>query len=141
MTLTGSVSSEIKHFVCGHQLVVAEASGLLPQGVVTACRGWELYQPSPGATFLKGDFPAEWLPRWHQWSRTQETPEMPVRSLGQQNPLWIRQWPPSAVFLPGKSHGQRILAGYSPWGRKESDMTEHSTHTPPLGMLFSLKKA
>ena len=28
------------------------------------------------------------------------------------------------VFLPRKSHGQRILAGYSPWGRKESDMTK-----------------
>ena len=27
------------------------------------------------------------------------------------------------VFLPGESHGQRSLAGYSPWGRKESDMT------------------
>ena len=28
------------------------------------------------------------------------------------------------VFLPGKSHGQRSLEGYSPWGPKESDMTE-----------------
>ena len=28
------------------------------------------------------------------------------------------------VFLPGKFHGQRSLAGYSPWGRKESDTTE-----------------
>ena len=28
------------------------------------------------------------------------------------------------VFLPGKSHGQRSLVGYSPWGPKESDMTE-----------------
>ena len=28
------------------------------------------------------------------------------------------------VFLPGESHGQRSLAGYSPWGRKELDMTE-----------------
>ena len=28
------------------------------------------------------------------------------------------------VFLPGKFHGQRSLAGYSPWGPKESDMTE-----------------
>ena len=28
------------------------------------------------------------------------------------------------VLLPGKSHGQRNLVGYSPWGRKESDMTE-----------------
>ena len=30
------------------------------------------------------------------------------------------------VFLPGKSHGQRSLAGYSPWDCKESDMTEHA---------------
>ena len=28
------------------------------------------------------------------------------------------------VFLPGESHGQRRLAGYSPWGHKELDMTE-----------------
>ena len=28
------------------------------------------------------------------------------------------------VFLPGKFHGQRSLVGYSPWGHKESDMTE-----------------
>ena len=31
---------------------------------------------------------------------------------------------PTPVFLPGKSHGQRNLVGYSPWGRKESDTTE-----------------
>ena len=31
------------------------------------------------------------------------------------------------VFLPGKFHGQRSLAGYSPWGHKESDMTEYLT--------------
>ena len=37
---------------------------------------------------------------------------------------WKRKWQPTPVFLPGKSHGQRSLAGYSPWGRKESDMTE-----------------
>ena len=43
---------------------------------------------------------------------------------------WRRKWQPSPVFLPGKSHGQRSLVGYSPWGRKESDMTECScTHT------------
>ena len=35
-----------------------------------------------------------------------------------------RQWYPTPVILPGKSHGRRSLAGYSPWGRKESDMTE-----------------
>ena len=38
--------------------------------------------------------------------------------------LWRRKWQPTAVFLPGKSHGWRSLAGYSPWGRKEWDTTE-----------------
>ena len=32
--------------------------------------------------------------------------------------------PPTPVFLPGEFHGQRSLAGYSPWGCKESDRTE-----------------
>ena len=36
-----------------------------------------------------------------------------------------RQWHPTPVLLPGKSHGQRSLVGYSPWGCKELDMTEH----------------
>ena len=36
--------------------------------------------------------------------------------------LWRREWQPSAVFLPGKSHGQRNLVGYSLWGRKETAM-------------------
>ena len=35
-----------------------------------------------------------------------------------------RQWHPTPVLLPGKSHGQRSLVGCRPWGRKESDMTE-----------------
>ena len=34
---------------------------------------------------------------------------------------WRRKWQPTPVFLPGKSHGQRSLAGCSPWGCKESD--------------------
>ena len=37
---------------------------------------------------------------------------------------WSTRWQPIPVFLPGKFHGQRILVGYSPWGCKESDMTE-----------------
>ena len=36
---------------------------------------------------------------------------------------WRRKWQPTAGVLPGKSHGQKSLAGYSPWGHKESDMT------------------
>ena len=41
---------------------------------------------------------------------------------------WSRNWQLTPVFLPGKFHGQRKLAGYSPWGCKESDMIEHA-HT------------
>ena len=37
---------------------------------------------------------------------------------------WRRKWQSTQVLLPGKSHGQRSLVGYSPWGRKESDTTE-----------------
>ena len=43
---------------------------------------------------------------------------------------WVRkipckkEWQPIPVFLPGESHGQRSLAGYSPWAHKESDTTE-----------------
>ena len=39
-------------------------------------------------------------------------------------PLWRRQWHPTPVLLPGKSHGRRSLVGYSPWGRWELDPTE-----------------
>ena len=42
---------------------------------------------------------------------------------------WRRAWQPTPVLLPGESHGQRRLAGYSPWGHKESDTTRLLTHT------------
>ena len=42
---------------------------------------------------------------------------------------WRRKWQPTPVFLPGKCHGERSLAGYSPWGHKESDTTKQlNTH-------------
>ena len=42
---------------------------------------------------------------------------------------WRMKWHPTPIFLPGKSHRQRCLVGYSPWGRKELDMNEQlSTH-------------
>ena len=53
-----------------------------------------------------------------------------VQSLRWEDP-WRREWQPTTVewqptpaLLPGEFHGQRSLAGYSPWGRKESDTTE-----------------
>ena len=38
---------------------------------------------------------------------------------------WRRKWQPTPA-LPGKSHGQRSLVGYSPWSSKELDTTEHA---------------
>ena len=38
--------------------------------------------------------------------------------------FWKRQWQPTPVLLPGKSHRRRSLVGCSPWGRWESDTTE-----------------
>ena len=55
-------------------------------------------------------------------------PAMPETGVGKVP--WRRRWQPPPVFSPGKSHGQRSRVGYSPRGRKESDMTErlHFTH-------------
>ena len=58
---------------------------------------------------------------------------------------WISQrraWQPTPVFLAGESHGQRSLAGYSPWGHKESGTTEQLTlsqsHAPQTALdIFS----
>ena len=53
----------------------------------------------------------------------QKTQEKRVRSLGQED-LLEKEMEPTPVLLPGKSHGQRRLMGYTTWGCKESDMTE-----------------
>ena len=49
---------------------------------------------------------------------------------------WRRKWQPTPVFLPGKSHGWRSLAGYGPWGHKESDTTER-VHFHPFRKLMA----
>ena len=48
---------------------------------------------------------------------------------------WRRKWQPIPVFSPGESHGQRSLEGYSPQGRKESNMTER-LHFTSLQAFF-----
>ena len=53
--------------------------------------------------------------------------ETQVRCLGREGP-WRREWQPTPVFLPAESLGLRSLVGYSPWGHKESDMTEVAEH-------------
>ena len=61
--------------------------------------------------------------------------ETQVQSLGWEKIPWRREWQPTPVFLPGESHRQRSMTGYSPWGRKESDTTERLT----LTLLWSSK--
>ena len=56
-----------------------------------------------------------------------------VQSLGWEDHL-RRKRQPTPVFLPGKPHGQRSLAGCSSWGHKELDTTEHAhTHACETG--------
>ena len=50
--------------------------------------------------------------------------ETQVQALDQEDSL-EEEMTTTPVFLPGKFHGQKSLAGYSPWGHKELDMTKH----------------
>ena len=50
--------------------------------------------------------------------------------------LWSRKWQLTPVFLPGKFHGQRSLAGYSPWGHKELAMTVELTQLVDFSFTF-----
>ena len=60
---------------------------------------------------------------------------------------WRRAGQPTPVFLPGESYGQRSLAGYSPWGHREPDMTEvteqiswYSGDEHEFFVMFSIEK-
>ena len=55
------------------------------------------------------------------WSEVPKTSELRDEEWGLKR---RRQWHPTPLLLPGKSHGWRSLVGCSPWGREESDMTE-----------------
>ena len=65
--------------------------------------------------------------------------EIWVQYLGQEDPL-EKGMLPTPVFMPGESHGQRSLAGYRPWGCKESDITEQLTLSLFFVALFQWVK-
>ena len=69
-------------------------------------------------------FVIAFLPWWVRWWRICLQCGRPGFNPWVGKISWRRKWQPTPVFLPGKSHGCRNLVGYSPWGRKESDMTE-----------------
>ena len=64
--------------------------------------------------------------------------EIQVQFLGQEDP-WSKKQQPAPIVLCEKFHGQRSLAGYSPWGHKEPDKTEQLTppHTHILCLSLS----
>ena len=70
-----------------------------------------------------------WLPRWHSGKESacqcRRCKRLGFNPWGGKIP-WSRKWQPTPVFLPRKFQGQNILAGYRPWGHKESDPTEHT---------------
>ena len=75
--------------------------------------------------------------QWRRWKRYWCNPWVG------KSPWW-RKWQPMPIFLPGESHGQGSLTGYSPWRLEESDMTEvtehtHKAHTiPPFSSVYIL---
>ena len=87
---------------------------------------WEIYIFVSPRDYLSGCL-LQWNNQvktsWYKWSFI-------VLNISVKNKInyiyicWRRKWHPTPVFLPGKSHGQRSLVGYSPWGCKESDTTE-----------------
>ena len=95
-------------------------------GTERSNRGHQTGWLSKSAAF--NTFALAGLPRWHSG----EEPTFQCRrprsgSLGQEDPVEESMATPSG-FLPGDSHGQRSLAGYSPWSLKESDTTEVTQH-------------
>ena len=72
----------------------------------------------------------------HVFLKEQETISLKYNHFG--NIPCRREWQPTAVFLPGEFHGQKSLAGYSPWGRRESDTTERLTLSLSAGSSLLL---
>ena len=90
----------------------------------------------PGHLFFSllkspGDYWASQVAQWVKNSPANAGNMGPIQSLGQEDPL-EKEMATHSSILAGKFHGQRSLVGYSPWGRKESDMTEHSKQTMVL---------
>ena len=97
-----------------------------------------------------GRSPGEWIgyPLQYSWAslvaQTVKTLhamwETRFQSLVWEDPWW-RAWQPTPIFLPGESHGQRSLTGYSPWGCKESDTTEQLITEQCLSLFWDIGKS
>ena len=66
------------------------------------------------------------LPKWLRGKESASQCRRPGLDLWVGTISWRRKWQHTPVFLPEESHGQRSQAGYTPWGHKKSDTTEHA---------------
>ena len=82
------------------------------------------YEPAPVYEHLDCFQVPKGLPWRFRWRRIRLWRRRPELDPWVETIPWRREWQPTPVFLPGKSHGQKSLVGSSPWGHKESDMTE-----------------
>ena len=80
-------------------------------------------------TFVKNWQDKELLVRSSTWWRSKQGLFVQIYW-----PRWRRKWHPTPVFMPGESHGQKCLTGYSPWGlRLRYDWNESArTHWPQI---------
>ena len=91
-----------------------------PPFSTSAVRGWGKPEPHLSTHSMQRDFPGV------------SDSEGSACNVGDLDSIWVgkiwkREWLPTPVFLPGDFHEPRSLAGYSPWGHKESDTTERLT--------------
>ena len=88
---------------------------------------WDTYIKHLASFFLSCVFQQQkGLPRWHSGKEsTYQCRRRGFEPWVRKIP-WRRKWQPTPVFLSGKFHGQKSLAGYSQWSRKELDTTEHA---------------
>ena len=71
------------------------------------------------------------LPWWLSDKESTSQCRRPRFNPGIEKIPWRRKWQPTPVFLPGKSHGQRSLVGYSPWGCEELNVTKRRNNKGP----------
>ena len=80
------------------------------------------------------------LPWWLRWWSICLQCERPWFEAWVRKIPWRSEWQATPVFLPGEFHGQRSLMGYSPWGHKESDMTERLPPPPPPTLSWEVNE-
>ena len=133
--LSKTLSSFSTHFLSPRAVFSTEADDTIFRPDFTAIWGHPRksvqINGGPGGSDKTSDLVAQTVKRlpamWETW----------VKSHVSKIP-WKRLWQPTPLFLPGKFHGERSLAGFSSWDHKESDTTERVTHRQSISLPVEL---